>query len=87
MRSNIVASALVAFGLVIAALSIVDRYEIIRTGEVTTYRLDRWTGKVAMCSQWDGGTVACANAPELFHDGKTPLFPIAGREANDAKQP
>ena len=74
MKSVIAGAVIMALAIVLAGLAIGGRYEIVQVGDTgTTQRLDRWTGSVAVCAQWEGGAVACANAPELYHDGKTPI--------------
>jgi hypothetical protein len=73
MKANIIAAVIIAVGIVMAGFVIGGRYQITRVDEYTTHRIDRWTGALAVCAQWQRGAVACANAPELYHDGKAPL--------------
>jgi len=74
MKTLIWPAIVIALGLIVASFVISGRYQIVRASEAGAFRLDRWTGEFAICSQWEGGSVACANAPELYHDGKTPIF-------------
>lgn len=65
MRPSTSFAIILALGLIVSAILIGGRYEVVRASQYGAYRLDRWTGDFSICSQWDGGDVACVNAPEL----------------------
>jgi hypothetical protein len=68
MKPSTSFAIILALGLILSAVLIGGRYEIVRASEYGAYRLDRWTGDFSICSQWDdgeGNEVACVNAPEL----------------------
>lgn len=45
MKSNIIAAAILAVGLIIAAFLHTGRYYVMRVDADTVVRVDRWTGK------------------------------------------
>lgn len=66
MRTVITAVAgALAFGLALFVVASQGRYQIVGAGD-DVYRLDRWTGTVALCSQFDpANAVACVSAWDI----------------------
>ena len=71
VRNAIIAAAIIALGLLAHGFLLNGRYEIVRASDAGAFRLDRWTGAVAICSQWEGGDAFCANLPEHYKSEET----------------
>jgi hypothetical protein len=49
MKSNVIAAAILAAGLVLAAFLFSGRYYVLVLEEGTAIRVDRWTGEMRHC--------------------------------------
>lgn len=73
MKAIIGAAAIIGVAIVLAAMAVGGRYQIVRTEDDGALRLDRWTGSFAICRLWADETLSCANAPELYHHDNKPI--------------
>lgn len=59
------AVGVLAIALALFVVALEGRYQIVGAGD-DVYRLDRWTGTVALCGQWSpGDALACVSASDL----------------------
>ena len=63
MKGSFLTGALIAMGIVAAAFMLAGRYQLVAS-DGAVYRIDRWFGSVAFCTQWEGGSVWCAVLPD-----------------------
>jgi hypothetical protein len=66
MKHATMAAAVFFLALFMIVYFVTMRYQVLEVDGLA-YRLDRWTGTVAICTQWDDNSLSCANAPELYH--------------------
>lgn len=62
MKQNVIAAAILAFGLIVAAFLFAGRYTMTRLDENTVARVDRWTGRMTVCSAYYDG-LRCRSFP------------------------
>ena len=59
MHHNVIAAAIIAFGLIVAAFMLGGRYTMVRTNDFGIVRLDRWTGTASICAEFQDDTSGC----------------------------
>jgi hypothetical protein len=65
------------------AVVLMWRYQMVGERDDVVYRLDRWTGAVALCRTWDpDNDVVCVTARELHYpEGYSPKAPAPENKA------
>ncbi len=60
-KSIIIGTAIIAVGIVVAAIVSDGRYTLTQLDQNTVIRMDKWTGAVSLCGYWEDNTFYCVS--------------------------